>query len=125
METFLWILQIALALAFLGAGGIKLAKSRSELVQDPKMSWAEEFSEAQIKGIGALEIAGAIGLIIPAALDVAPILTPIAAAGLALTMAAAAALHVRRNEMQALAPPVVLGLLALLVAIFRFGPNSL
>lgn len=48
----------------------------------------------------------------------------VAALGVA-TMIGAAAVHLRRNETQALAPPVILGLLALVVAIFRFGPNSL
>ncbi len=31
------------------------------------MPWTEDFSDGQVKGIGALEVLGAIGLILPAA----------------------------------------------------------
>jgi hypothetical protein len=71
------------------------------------------------------EVVGAIGLILPAALDIAPVLTPIAALGLGLTMLGAAATHVRRGELQALPANVVLLALAIFVAIERFGPHAL
>ena len=74
-----------------------------------------------MKIIGALEVAGAIGLILPWLLDIAPILTPIAALGLVLTMLGAAIVHLRRGETQMIVPNIVLGLLALFVALGRFG----
>ena len=70
-----------------------------------------------------LEVLGAIGLIVPAATGIAPILTPVAALGLALVMAAAVLVHVRRKEQ--FASPLVLGVLALVVAVLRLGPYAL
>jgi uncharacterized membrane protein YphA (DoxX/SURF4 family) len=51
-----------------------------------------------IKLIGALELLAAIGLILPAVLDIAPVLVPLAATGLAVTMVGAAIVHIRRKE---------------------------
>ena len=87
------------------------------------MGWADTYSDAGVKGIGAVEVLGAIGLVLPAATGIAPILTPIAAVGLALVMAAAVVVHVRRKEQ--FVPPLVLGVLSLVVAVLRFGPYPL
>jgi hypothetical protein len=88
------------------------------------MAWAKDFSPASIRGIGGIELIGAVGLIVPAALDVAPVLTPVAALGLALTMAGAVVVHLRLGERKEAAPALVLGVLALVLAILRFGPYS-
>jgi uncharacterized membrane protein YphA (DoxX/SURF4 family) len=125
METVIWIAQGLLAAVFLSSGSLKLARSHAELVARPDMQWVEDFGPRHVKGIGAVEVLGAIGLILPAALDVAPVLTPIAAVGLALTMLGAAATHLRRRELQVVPVNVVLLALAVFVAIERFGPHSL
>jgi uncharacterized membrane protein YphA (DoxX/SURF4 family) len=121
MTVLAWILQGVLGLAFLAAGGMKLAQPRKKLI-DSGMSWAEDFTDGPVKVIGALEVLGAIGLVLPTLLGVAPVLTPIAAAGLALVMAGAVVTHVRRGEYSGAVPSAVLGLLSLVVAILRFGP---
>ncbi len=54
----------------------------------------EDFTDSQVKAIGTLELLGAIGVVLPAALKILPALTPIAACGQALMMVAAAATHV-------------------------------
>jgi hypothetical protein len=72
--------------------------------------------------VGVLEILGAVGVILPALINVAPGLVPVAATGLALVMAGAVALHLRRREYPALAPSGVLLVLAAVVAWGRFGP---
>ena len=122
MNVVIWILQIVLAAAFLAAGGMKLARPRPALVSSG-MAWAEDFSAGPVKTIGALEVVGAIGLLLPALTGIAPILTPIAALGLALLMAGAVVVHLRRRETPV--PPLVLGVLALVVAVLRFGPYPL
>ncbi|MBA2240960.1 MAG: DoxX family protein [Solirubrobacterales bacterium] len=122
METVTWILQIVLAIAFLVAGAFKLSTPKAKLLENPNMAWTEDFSEAQVKAIGAIEVLGAIGLVLPVALDVVPVLTPIAAVGFVILMAAAARTHLRRGEQQALPVNLVLGLIALAIAILRFGP---
>jgi uncharacterized membrane protein YphA (DoxX/SURF4 family) len=122
MNIFLWILQAVLAAAFLGAGLMKLSQPKSKLQEN--MGWVEDFSDNAVKGIGAAEVLGAIGLILPAATGIAVILTPIAAAALAVTMVGAVIVHIKRGELSQIAPSVVLGVLSLVVAIFRFGPNA-
>ncbi len=90
MNTAIWIAQALLALVMLGAGATKLAQSKQQLMASGNMDWTEDFPEPQIKGIGALEVLAAIGLILPALLDVAPVIVAIAAVGVALLMLGAA-----------------------------------
>jgi hypothetical protein len=77
-----------------------------------------------IKLIGTVEVLAAIGLILPAVLDIAPVLVPLAAVGLILLMIGAAVTHGRRKESRNVAVNVVLLLLAAFVAWGRFGPYS-
>jgi uncharacterized membrane protein YphA (DoxX/SURF4 family) len=123
MNVVLWIIAGLLAAAFAGAGLMKLAQPKAKLAASG-MAWTEDFSDGQVKGIGAVEVLGALGLILPAALGIAEILTPLAAAGLALTMVGAAITHLRRGEGSMVPINVVLGGLALFVAVMRFGPNA-
>lgn len=122
MNIVLWIVAIALALAFLAAGLSKLVQSKEKLA--PRMAWVEDFETGPIKTIGALEVLGAIGLVLPGVTGIAPILVPLAATGLALLMIGAIVVHARRGETQAIPVNVVLLLLAVFVAWGRFGPYS-
>lgn len=121
MDIVLWVVAGILALAMLGAGGMKLARSRSQL-RDAGMGYVDDFSDGAVKTIGALEVAGAVGLVLPPLVGIAVWLAPLAALGLLLTMVGAVVVHVRRGETQALVPPIVLGALAAFVAWGRFGP---
>jgi uncharacterized membrane protein YphA (DoxX/SURF4 family) len=118
MNIALWIVQGLLAVAFAGAGFLKLTKPKAEL--QPKMSYVEDFSDGTIKLIGATELLAAIGLILPWATGILPVLTPLAASGLVLVMVLAAVVHVRRKEYSAILFNAVLGGLALFVALNRF-----
>jgi uncharacterized membrane protein len=126
MNIVLWVIAALLAGVFAMAGATKLTRSKAQLqATGPAMAWTEDFSQTQIRLIGALEVLGALGLILPAAFDVAPVLSALAAAGLFLVMAGAVVVHLRRGEgPSSFAPSLVLGLLSLFVAIMRFGPNS-
>jgi uncharacterized membrane protein YphA (DoxX/SURF4 family) len=119
MNVLLWLLQVVLAFMFLMAGSMKLAKPKDEMAE--QMAWVEDFSQNTIKTIGVLEILGAVGLILPAIAGVAPVLVPLAATGLGLTMVGATAVHVRRSEMPNVAITVMLLILSALVAWGRFG----
>ena len=123
MNVVLWIVAGVLAAAFLASGLMKLAQPKKKIV-DSGMGWAEDFSDGAVKGIGALEVLGALGLILPAVFDVATVLVPIAATGLALIMLGAAVTHARRKESQMVVVNVVLLLLAAVVAWGRFGPYA-
>lgn len=116
MTVVAWTLQIVLALAFLVTGALKLLRPRAVLV-GTGMAWVEDFSDIAVKTLGVVEVLGAVGLILPAVTGVAPILVPLAAAGLALTMVAAIVVHARRQE--TVVPPLVLGLLAATLAVLR------
>jgi hypothetical protein len=86
------------------------------------MTYAEDFKPWQIKLIGAVEILGAIGLILPVLLNVAPILTPIAATGLAIIQVGAIIVHLRRHDdPKGLPVNVILLLAAVFVAVARFA----
>ena len=122
MNTALWIVAGVLALAFLTGGIRKVITPKDKLVTMANQGWAEDFGPGAIKAIGALEILAAIGLTLPAILDIAPVLVPLAAVGLALLMAGAFVTHLRRKESQGLVVTVVLFVICVLVAIARFGP---
>jgi uncharacterized membrane protein YphA (DoxX/SURF4 family) len=124
MNIVLWILTALLAVAFLAAGGMKLAQPKEKLAASPNMAWAQDFSPGMLKTIGALEVLAAVGLILPAVLGIVPVLVPLAAVGLILLMAGAAITHARRGESSAIAANVVLIVLAAVVAWGRFGPYS-
>ena len=124
METVIWIAQGLLAAVLLMAGSMKLAQPKERLAAAGQ-AWVEDFDAQQVKGIGALEVLAAAGLIVPGAFDLVPILTALAASGVALLMLGAGATHLRRGELHM--PPIntALAALALFIAIERFGPHSL
>jgi len=119
VEIAVWIVTVAVALILGGAGASKLVRSKEKILENPHMGWANDFSQPQIRLIGIAELAGALGLVLPWALDILPVLTPIAGYALAALMTGAAIVHARRREYAGL--PFVLLLVggALFVAIAR------
>ncbi|MBK8900928.1 MAG: DoxX family protein [Anaerolineaceae bacterium] len=117
MNIALWIVQGILAAAFLMAGGMKLTQPKEKLAGN--MGWVEDFSQNTVRLIGGLEVLGAIGLILPLALGILPVLTGAAALGLVLTMIGAALTHIRRRETSMLVPNLILGGLAAFVVVGR------
>jgi hypothetical protein len=123
MNSALWIVAIVLAVVFAGSGLMKLLVAKDKLAKAGQ-GWAEDFSQSSIRLIGLAEILGAIGLVLPAAVHIAPILVPVAASALVLVMVGAAVVHARRNEAVNVVVNVVLIALAIFVAWGRFGPYS-
>jgi hypothetical protein len=123
MNITLWIVASVLGAAFLAGGAMKLAQPKEKLAASG-WDWVEDFDGTVVKAIGALEILAGVGLILPAALDVAPVLVPLAATGLAVLMTLAAVTHGRRKEPQGITVAVVLLAVAVFVAWGRFGPYS-
>ncbi|MGW6656152.1 DoxX family protein [Rhodococcus sp. NPDC055024] len=124
MNTILWILAGVLALVFLMAGLMKIAQPKAKLAESG-MGWVENYSAGAVKAIGGVEILAAIGLILPALLDIAPVLVPLAALGLVLVMLGAVVVHGKRKETPMIGVNIVLLVLAAVVAWGRFGPYSL
>ena len=96
MEIVILVLQIGLALLFLYFGSLKIFMPIDQI--EKRVSWANDYSPSRLKFFGLLEILGAIGLVLPHHFDIFPILTPMAATGLAMVMAGAAVVHLRRDE---------------------------
>jgi hypothetical protein len=90
------------------AGVMKSTQPIAELAK--KLVWPGAVPEALVRFIGAAELAGALGLILPAATRVKPGLTPVAALGLVTVMVLAMGFHVTRGELFAL--PINLGFAA-------------
>ena len=122
MNVVVWIVQVVLALLFAFVGFGKLARPKEDLRE--RMGWVDDFSQGTVRLIGAAEVLGALGLVLPAATGVATWLTPTAAVGLVVVMLGAVATHLRRREPQVLPVNVVLLLLAAFVAWQRIGPHA-
>ena len=122
MNIALWIIAAILAVLFLASGVQKLTRPRAELAKT--MQWADRFTAPAVKAIGVAEVLAAVGLIVPAALGIAPVLVPVAATGLVLLMLGAIVTHLRLHERQPLAMNLTLLLLAAVVAWARFGPHA-
>lgn len=120
MNTVLWIIQGILAAMFFMAGIQKSTQPVEKLVKSG-LNWAERVPLTELRFIGISELLGAIGLILPWALNLFPILTPIAATALVLVMLMAAFHHLRFNEGKAIIFNSVLLLLAAFVAYGRFN----
>ncbi|MCT2593159.1 DoxX family protein [Streptomyces sp. N2-109] len=123
MNIALWIIAGLLATAFLVAGAMMLAQPKEKLAASG-LGFVDDFSARTIKVIGTLKVLAAVGLILPAALDIAPVVVPLAAVGLVLLMVGAIITHLRRQEAQSVMANLVVLTLAVLVAWGRFGPQS-
>ena len=119
MTIAVWIVSGLVALLFLLAGGRKVTISQEKLPES--FTFAEVTGAPLVRVIGVLEILGAIGVIVPAATGIVPILTPIAAAGLAAILIGSIVVHARRGETKVLPVNIVLLVLPAFVAIARFA----
>lgn len=118
MNIAIWIIQGILAAMFGMAGVMKSTQPVAKLSE--KLPWVNDFSPAIVRLVGISELLGAVGLIVPWATGIEPILTPIAAAALAFVMVLAAVYHAVKGEYKAIAFNFVLGAMAVAVAYFRF-----
>lgn len=116
MNIVFWVVQIILGLAFIMFGSMKTFQYEKAKVSLP---WVKDSSKGLVTFIGVAELLGGLGLILPYATGIAPILTPIAAFGLGLVMILAAGLHVKRKENQAIGMNIIFLALAIFVAIGR------
>jgi DoxX-like family len=98
VDVALWIAAGLMAGVFLLAGTTKAFIPRARLLAAPGAGWVNDFGAPFIKMLGAFELLGAAGLILPAAVHIAPLLVPLAATGLAVIMSGAAVVELRRGE---------------------------
>ena len=121
MNTILWVLQIFLAVTFVYSGIMKSTQQREKLIHIGQTGVAG-LSYPLIRFIGIIEILGALGIILPQALGVLPVLTPVTAVGFAVMMIPAANIHAKRKEFLSFSFNLFLLLISAFVAMQRFKP---
>lgn len=120
LDTVIWAVQGLLAAMFMFAGGMKLlAFDRYIKMLEWRSGRDAGLSRPLMTVVGISEVAGGLGLILPWATGILPMLTPLAALGLAVIMIGATIYQRRRGEPPGLT--IVLFVLALFVAVARFG----
>jgi hypothetical protein len=120
----LWIAAGLLAVVLLLSSAKLFVPKEKMAAMGAATRWVEDFSPGALKAIGALELLAAVGLILPAALDIAPILVALAATGAVLLFVGAVIMRLRRGERATIVPDLVYLALAAFVAWGRFGPES-
>jgi uncharacterized membrane protein YphA (DoxX/SURF4 family) len=118
MNLLTWILQIFLAVAFIGAGAMKILRNRQQLME--RMEWVRTVSDSTVKIVGLVEVLGGLGLVLPALTGVAVWLTVAAAIGLSIVMVLAVITHVRLHEGSQALPAIVLLVLLIITIIGLF-----
>lgn len=108
--------RVLLTAVYTAAGSMKLTRSKHQLL-DAGQAWAEDVPDAGVKAIGAAEILGAAGLLVPWPGRLGRIAVPAAATGLTLLQIGAATVHARRGEHRNLPINAVLLTLAAYVAL--------
>ena len=120
LNIALWIAQIALIGVFGMTGVMKAFFPIAELSKS--IAWTGEVPVFMVRFIGICEMAGALGLILPAMMKVLPgYLTPMASIGLFAVMFLAIGFHAMRGETAMTLPiNLILGSVALFVAWGRY-----
>ncbi len=119
MLIALSITAALLTFVYLFSGGAKVLRSRAQL--EPTMKWVRGATAWQVKVVGVLEVLGALGVILPLATGIVPVITAIAAICLGLVQVVAIPIHLRmKDPARVLSFNVVLLLLAVAVAVLRF-----
>jgi uncharacterized membrane protein YphA (DoxX/SURF4 family) len=109
----IWTVQVLLAGLFLFAGGAKLVLPIAEMTKQFPLPGLF------LRFLGVVELAGAVGLILPSLLRIRPYLTPLAAGGLIIVMSGATAISMAGGTVAPAIPPFIVGCLAGLVLYTR------
>lgn len=124
MNLALWIAAGLLALVALVAGITKTFVPKEKLAQHEGARWTRGVSTGFLKSLGLIEILAAAGLILPAVVDVAPVMVPVTAVCWIALMIGAMATHGRLGQVKLVLVNVVYVALAVFIAVGRFGPES-
>ncbi|MCU1643786.1 MAG: hypothetical protein JWN03_4061 [Nocardia sp.] len=114
MSVAYWIVAAVLAVFYLYSGGTKMVRSKEKL--RPMMGWIDTVPMSFVRGIGTLEVLGALGLILPPLTGIAPVLALVAAIGLAVVQVGGLALHISRREFKVIGLNIFLLALACVAA---------
>jgi hypothetical protein len=124
MNLALWIAAALLAVVALAGGVSKAFVPKEKLAKAPGGEWTEDASVGFVKTLGVLELLAAVGLILPAVVNIAPVLVPVTAVCWVVLMVGAMITHGRRGEFKFVMLNVIYLALAAFIAWGRFGPES-
>lgn len=114
LNLALWVVQVLLAITFVGTGLWKLLTPVSDLAA--KMPWMGEVSPAFLQTTAVLDLLGGVGVLVPWATRIAPGLSILAALGCVGLMAGAIVFHLQRGEAASTPFNLVMAALAAFVA---------
>ena len=124
MNLTLWIATGLLAAVALVGGISKAFVPKEKLAEHSGGEWTQHTSVGFVKTLGVLELLAAVGLILPAVLDIAPVLVPVTAVCWVLLMVGAMITHGRLGQFRFVMLNSVYLALAAFIAWGRFGPWS-
>ena len=123
MNVALWIAAGLLAAVFLVSSSKLFVPKETMAGMGAASRWVEDFSPGALRAIGAVELLGAAGLVLPAALGIAPGLVPLAATGAVMLFVGAVITRIRRGERLTIVPDLVYLAVAAFVVWGRIGPE--
>lgn len=121
MNLTLWIATGLLAVVALVGGGTKAFVPKEKLAEHAGGEWTGPASVGFVKTLGVLELLAAVGLILPAVLDIAPVMVPVTAVCWVLLMVGAMITHGRLGQVRFVMLNVVYLAFAAFVAWGRFS----
>jgi hypothetical protein len=124
MNLALWIAAGLLAAVALAGGISKTFVPKAKLAAAPGGEWTAGASPGFVKTLGVLELLAAVGLILPAIVDVAPVMVPVTAVCWVLLMIGAMITHGRLGQVKLVMLNLAYLALAAFIAWGRFGPES-
>ena len=124
MDLALWIAAGLLAAVALFSGITKAFVPLEKLAPHEGAAWTRGASPTFVKSLGVIEILAAVGLVLPAVVDVAPVMVPVTAVCWIALMVGAMVTHGRLGQAKLVLVNAVYVALAAFIAVGRFGPES-
>lgn len=124
MDLTLWIAAGLLATVAMAGGISKTFVPKAKLAAAHGGEWTAGASVGFVKTLGVLELLAAVGLILPAVVDIAPVMVPVTAVCWVLLMIGAMITHGRLGQFKLVMLNLVYLALAAFIAWGRFGPGS-
>lgn len=124
MNLTLWIAAGLLTAVALAGGISKTFIPKARLAAQHGGEWTQDVTTGFVKTLGVLELLAAVGLILPAVLDIAPVVVPVTATCWIALMVGAMITHGRLGQPELVLLNTVYLALAVFIAWGRFGPWS-
>ncbi|MGV9413587.1 DoxX family protein [Nocardia sp. NPDC003693] len=121
MNLTLWIATGLLAAVALAGGMTKTFLPKPKLAAAHGGEWTADYSPGAIKSLGVTELLAAVGLILPAVLDIAPVTVAITAGAWILLMVGAMRTHARHGQPALVAVNSVYLALAVFIVVGRLA----